>query len=70
MSRPHSGSVNAATRPSGTRWVHEIKHAGCRLIVRRDGGRVRLRSVRAGDMGPTGLMMTATEIRVSVGKIL
>ena len=28
--------------PSGTDWVHEIKHDGYRLIVHRDGSAVRL----------------------------
>jgi bifunctional non-homologous end joining protein LigD len=28
--------------PAGSEWVHEIKHDGYRLIVRRDGNRVRL----------------------------
>ena len=27
--------------PSGPLWVHEIKHDGYRLLVRRDGSRVR-----------------------------
>ena len=27
--------------PSGTHWIHEIKHDGYRLMVRRDGPRVR-----------------------------
>ena len=27
--------------PSGPLWVHEIKHDGYRLMVRRDGARVR-----------------------------
>ena len=27
--------------PSGPKWVHEIKHDGYRLMVRRDGSRVR-----------------------------
>jgi bifunctional non-homologous end joining protein LigD len=31
----------AARPPSGPLWVHEIKHDGCRLMVRRDGERVR-----------------------------
>jgi ATP-dependent DNA ligase len=32
-----------ASRPaSGPDWVHEIKHDGYRLIVRRDGASVRL----------------------------
>jgi hypothetical protein len=35
--------------PSGTLWVHEIKHDGYRLMVRRDGSRIRcLRSKRRG----------------------
>jgi bifunctional non-homologous end joining protein LigD len=28
--------------PDGTDWVHEIKHDGYRLMVRRDGAGVRL----------------------------
>src|SRR6202161_4088380 len=28
--------------PSGSEWIHEIKHDGYRLIVQRDGKRVRL----------------------------
>jgi ATP-dependent DNA ligase len=28
--------------PSGSDWVHEVKHDGYRLIVRRDGEAVRL----------------------------
>jgi bifunctional non-homologous end joining protein LigD len=27
--------------PTGPSWVHELKHDGYRLIVRRDGARVR-----------------------------
>ena len=30
-----------AQPPSGPLWVHEIKHDGYRLMVRRDGSRVR-----------------------------
>ena len=30
-----------AIPPSGPLWVHEIKHDGYRLVVRRDGARVR-----------------------------
>jgi hypothetical protein len=32
----------AAKPPSGPGWVHEIKHDGYRLIVRREGTAVRL----------------------------
>jgi ATP-dependent DNA ligase len=28
--------------PTGADWLHEIKHDGFRLMVRRDGARVRL----------------------------
>jgi bifunctional non-homologous end joining protein LigD len=35
--------------PSGTDWVHEIKHDGYRMIVRRDGPAVRLYSRNAND---------------------
>src|SRR4051794_36675495 len=31
----------AAAPPSGPEWVHEIKHDGFRLLVRREGTRVR-----------------------------
>jgi bifunctional non-homologous end joining protein LigD len=34
--------VVASRPPSGADWVHEIKHDGYRLIVRRDGASVRL----------------------------
>src|SRR5258708_21516494 len=39
----------AARPPSGPDWVHEIKHDGYRLIVRRDGKAVRLFTHRGHD---------------------
>ena len=30
--------------PSGSQWLHEIKHDGFRIIARKDGERVRLHS--------------------------
>ena len=39
----------AAKPPSGLGWVHEIKHDGYRLIVRRDGKAVRLFTRRGYD---------------------
>jgi ATP dependent DNA ligase domain len=39
----------ASKPPSGADWVHEIKHDGYRLIVRRDGPAVRLYSRNAYD---------------------
>jgi hypothetical protein len=35
--------------PSGSAWVHEIKHDGYRLMARRDGNRVRLYTRRGYD---------------------
>jgi ATP-dependent DNA ligase len=35
--------------PSGSQWLHEIKHDGFRIIARKDGDRVRLYS-RPGTM--------------------
>jgi bifunctional non-homologous end joining protein LigD len=35
--------------PSGQQWIHEIKHDGYRLIVRKDGRRVRLFTRRGFD---------------------
>jgi bifunctional non-homologous end joining protein LigD len=39
----------ATKAPSGPDWVHEIKHDGYRLIVRRDGATVRLFTRRGHD---------------------
>jgi ATP-dependent DNA ligase len=39
----------AATPPTGPAWVHEIKHDGYRLMVWRDGDRVRLFTRRGFD---------------------
>jgi bifunctional non-homologous end joining protein LigD len=41
--------VERAAPPSGADWVHEIKHDGYRIIVRRDGEGVRLFSRKAID---------------------
>src|SRR5215467_14361876 len=41
--------VLASTPPSGPNWVHEIKHDGYRLIVRRNGPTVRLYTRNAYD---------------------
>jgi bifunctional non-homologous end joining protein LigD len=41
--------VMASKPPSGANWVHEIKHDGYRMIVRRDGPTVRLYSRNAYD---------------------
>jgi bifunctional non-homologous end joining protein LigD len=41
--------TRAVKPPSGPGWVHEIKHDGYRLIVRREGGAVRLFTRRGYD---------------------
>ncbi len=41
--------VLAARPPSGARWVHESKHDGYRMIVRRNGPIVRIYSRNAYD---------------------
>src|SRR5262249_21996260 len=42
--------VPASRPPSGADWLHEIKHDGYRLIVRRQGPLVRLYSRNANDL--------------------
>ena len=39
-----------ACPPSGTAWLHEIKHDGFRLLARKDGDRVRLYSRHGNDL--------------------
>jgi len=41
--------IPASRPPSGAGWVHEIKHDGYRMIVRRDGPAVRIYSRNAND---------------------
>jgi ATP-dependent DNA ligase len=41
--------IKASNPPVGTDWVHEVKHDGYRIIVRRDGPTVRLYSRNAYD---------------------
>src|SRR6476661_533963 len=38
----HCQPTAAASPPSGPGWIHEIKHDGFRILVRRDGGGLRL----------------------------
>jgi ATP-dependent DNA ligase len=41
-SSPIGGEAAEPRFPPGPDWIHEIKHDGYRLIVHRDGARVRL----------------------------
>jgi ATP-dependent DNA ligase len=42
--------TKATEPPSGSLWLHEIKHDGFRVIARKDGGRVRLSSRPGNDL--------------------
>jgi ATP-dependent DNA ligase len=42
-------ATRSATVPAGPNWLHEVKHDGYRLIVQRDGSRVRLFTRRGFD---------------------
>jgi bifunctional non-homologous end joining protein LigD len=42
--------TKAAEPPSGTAWLHEIKHDGFRVIARKDGKRVKLYSRPGNDL--------------------
>jgi bifunctional non-homologous end joining protein LigD len=56
MVRQHEYQPCIPTRgtkvPSGPDWLHEIKHDGYRLIVQREGKRVRLLTRRGYMTGP------------------
>jgi bifunctional non-homologous end joining protein LigD len=39
--------------PSGVDWIHEIKHDGYRLIIQREGKRVRLFTRNGNDWKPS-----------------
>ena len=45
----------ASVPPAGPGWLHEIKHAGYRLMARLEGHRVRL-FTRRGMSGPTDFL--------------
>jgi ATP-dependent DNA ligase len=42
--------TRAAVAPSGPQWVHEIKHDGYRLMVRRTAQGVRIKTRRGYDL--------------------
>src|SRR5215470_10550472 len=56
--------VVASKPPSGADWVHEIKHDGYRLIVRRDGPTVRLYTGNAIDLTARFSAITAAAERI------
>src|SRR5215467_12492979 len=56
--------IKASKPPSGANWVHEIKHDGYRLIVRRDGPIVRLYSRNAIDLTARFSAIAAAAARI------
>src|SRR5262249_3426726 len=58
--------VLASRPPSGPDWVHEIKHDGYRMIVRRDGPTVRLYSRNGIDWTARLPAIAATAERIKV----
>jgi bifunctional non-homologous end joining protein LigD len=56
--------IMASKPPSGPDWVHEIKHDGYRLIVRRDGPAARLYTRNAYDFTPRLQAIAATAERI------
>jgi bifunctional non-homologous end joining protein LigD len=53
--------------PAGPGWVHEIKHDGYRLQVRREGDKVRLFTRRGCDWSSRypAIVMTAMQLRAA-----
>src|SRR2546423_2290112 len=50
--------------PSGPEWFHEVKHDGYRLIVQRDGKRVRLLTRRGYDWSDRYPLITQAALRL------
>jgi len=49
--------------PSGSQWLHEIKHDGFRIIARKDGARVRLEfRTAAGEVLAISIPRTETAV--------
>jgi bifunctional non-homologous end joining protein LigD len=49
--------------PAGPEWLHEIKHDGYRLIVQREGSRVRLFTRNGNDWTPRYPLIVAAALR-------
>jgi bifunctional non-homologous end joining protein LigD len=61
--------TRAAKPPAGPDWVHEIKHDGYRLQVRRDGAAVRLFTRRGYDWSGRypAIVVTAVQLHDRTG---
>ena len=75
-SRVPPASSNRACRrrrsrpPTGPLWVHEIKHDGYRLMVRRDGGRVRCFTRNGHDWADRFTAIVAAALRLKTPSFL
>ena len=58
------------TPPEGDGWIHEIKHDGYRLIVRRDGDRVRLLTRRGYDWSGRYPLVIGAVRRLKISSIV
>jgi ATP-dependent DNA ligase len=56
--------------PSGTTWLHEIKHDGYRLMVRRDGERVRCFTRNGHDCADRFPAIVAAALRIKASSFL
>jgi bifunctional non-homologous end joining protein LigD len=56
--------------PAGSEWVHEIKHDGYRLIVRRDGNRVRTYTRRGYNWSHRFPLITHAMTRLRVRSVI
>src|SRR3954464_9650396 len=55
--------TRGTTVPAGSDWIHEIKHDGYRLIVHRDGKRVRLLTRNGHDWSGRYPLITEAALR-------
>src|SRR6516164_6087804 len=58
------------TLPSGSEWLHEIKHDGFRMLVRRDGAGVRLFTRNGHDWTGRFPLIARAALSLKVGSCL
>jgi bifunctional non-homologous end joining protein LigD len=59
--------TRGTSTPAGPDWIHEIKQDGCRLIVQRDGKRVRLFTRKGHDWSGQYPLITEAALQKSGG---
>ena len=76
LSRPPTGHIEpclpspAERPPTGSDWLHEIKHDGCRLMVRRDPIGIRLLTRNGHDWSPRYPLMVEAVNQLKVRSCL